>query len=411
MPPVAHQAIETGRVTAHVPRLTLILGALTAFAPLATDMYLASFPALAASFHTDSGSVQLGLSVFFVGLAVGQLLYGPLIDRFGRKGPLLIGITLFAATSLLLVFAPDIESFIGLRLLQALGGCAGMIVSRAVISDLFDEREAARVLSLMMTVQGLAPILAPILGGYILAFADWRAIFLFLTGFGLLCLGATLALLPETLPRQERRPANILRVLKAYAYLLADRRFIVPTLVGSFALGGIFAFISGSPFVFMELYRVSPQHYGWLFGANAFGMIVAAQLNRILLHRFSPTGILAGAIGFQIAAILAALAALASGSLVLFLLPLLAGLATIPLIAANATAIGMAASGDHAGSASGIIGVLQFGVAGLISALVGLLHDGTALPMVGGILVCGLLAGGILLFGRRPARPKGVERS
>lgn len=408
MPSTAPHAVAR-QTPVHIARLTLVLGALTAFAPFATDMYLVSFPALAASFHADSGQVQLGLSLFFVGLAVGQLFYGPLIDRYGRKLPLLAGTAFFAATSFLIVFAPDIESFIALRLLQAIGGCAGMVVSRAIITDLFDERETARILSLMMTVQGLAPILAPVLGGYILIFADWRAIFLFLAVFGAICFAAASTLLPETLPRQKRQRMNLVGVLTIYVHLLGQRRFIAPTLAGSLSLGSIFAFISGSPFVFMEIHQISPQHYGWLFGANAFGMIVAAQLNRFLLNRLAPSKVLAGALGVQIVAIFVALVTLTSGSLFVLLSSLWISLATIPLVAANATALGMAASGKHAGSASALVGVLQFGVAGIVSALVGVLHDGTALPMVGTIFACGLLAGGVLFLGRRRAGSSGTR--
>ena len=410
MPHPAHPEPEAGRPAVRIGRLILVLSALTAFAPLATDMYLASFSRLAAEFHTDSGSIQLGLSVFFVGMGAGQVFYGPLSDRYGRKGPLRVGIAIFVAASFLIVLAPNVETFIGLRLLQAIGGCAGGVVSRAIIRDLFDEHETARVLSLMMMVQGMAPVLAPILGGYILALAGWRAIFMFLTAFGAICFVLASTLLPETLPRGERRPAGIVGVLKVYGYLLYQWPFMIPALVGSFAGGGLFAFISGSSFVFMEIYGLSPQHYGWLFGLNASGMIVAAQANRFLLRRFSPTRILGGALCFEIAAIALALAATASGSLVLFLVPLLSGLATIPLVGANATAIAMVNSGKHAGSASAIIGVVQFGMAGAVSALVGALHDGTALPMVGGILCCALLAGGTLLVGRWSAQSNRMDQ-
>lgn len=374
-------------------RLTLILASLTAFAPFATDMYLASFPLLAGSFNADVGSIQLSLSVFFLGLALGQLVYGPLIDRFGRKPPLLFGVGLFVITSLLIAVAPSIEIFIGLRFLQAMGGSAGMIVSRAMIADLFSEREVARVLSLMMVVQGLAPILAPILGGYTIAMAGWEAVFLFLALFGLACLMAAGWGLTETLPPHQRRREHLVHVLTIWRQLLATHDFIVPTLTGALASAGTFAFISGSPFVYMELHGVSQQHYGWLFGLNVVGMILAAQLNRLLLTRYTLRVILGA--GLAVMVLASAILVLLSGttSLPLFVALIFVSLANIPLIGANATALAMVASGAHRGSGSAIIGVLQFGIASLVSATVSLLHDGTARPMTAVILACAATAG------------------
>ncbi len=380
--------------------LTLILAALTAFAPLSTDMYLASFSSLAETFGTDEGRVQLSLSVFFFGLSVGQLIYGPLVDRFGRKPPLIAGLVIFTLASAAIVVAPTVESFIALRLCQALGGCAGMVVSRAIVADLFDEHGSARFLSQMMLVQGLAPIVAPLLGGYILAVAPWEAIFVVLTLFGVGCLVATLRGLPETLPPDRRHAVGIAGIGRAFGEVIANRAFMAPALSGAFAAACIFAFITGSPFVYMHLHGVDQQHYGWLFGLNAFGMIVASQLNRLLLRWFSTRRVMAGALAFNVAMGIVLVALAADVPLPMLVALLMLCLSTGPLIGANSTAIAMSHVGAHRGTASSVLGVMQFAVASLASAAVGLLHNGTVYPMVGIILAGGVLASLAYYMGR-----------
>ncbi len=381
--------------------LTLILAALTAFAPLSTDMYLASFSSLAETFGTDEGRVQLSLSVFFFGLSVGQLIYGPLVDRFGRKPPLIAGLLIFTLASAAIVVAPTVESFIALRLCQALGGCAGMVVSRAIVADLFDERGSARFLSQMMLVQGLAPIVAPLLGGYILAVAPWEAIFVVLTLFGVGCLWAASRGLPETLPPERRHAQGIGGVIRAFGEVVSNRDFMAPALSGAFAAACIFAFITGSPFVYMHLHGVGQQHYGWLFGLNACGMIVASQINRVLLRWFSTQRVMAGALAFNVLMGTVLVASAASVPLPLLVALLMLCLSTGPLIGANSTAIAMSHVGAHRGTASSVLGVMQFAVASLASAAVGLLHNGTVYPMVGIILAGGVLASLAYFMGRR----------
>jgi DHA1 family bicyclomycin/chloramphenicol resistance-like MFS transporter len=382
-------------------RLTLILGALTAFAPFATDMYLSSFPHIARDLDADPGQVQLTLSVFFFGLAAGQLVYGPLIDRYGRRWPLLAGITLFIVCSGLVVVVPDILGFVALRLLQAVGGCAGMIISRAIIGDLFEWKAAARMLSSLMVVQSLGPILAPILGGYILTYSNWRMIFWFQVLFGALCLVAVMLGIPETLPAERRRCEGPGKMLRVFGMLLIRRDFIVPTLAGSLAMAEIFAFISGSPFVLMTLHGCDQQEYGWLFGLYALGMTVMAYAGRILLRHFSPRQLYAGALTLNLALAAALNLVAQTSSLTLLMLPMCLGLAMNPLIGATSTALAMDAGHDASGSASAIIGVTQFGLAGLASALVGLLHNGTPYPMTGVILGASLGACLVSYCGRR----------
>lgn len=381
--------------------LTFILAALTAFAPLSTDMYLASFSSLAETFGSDEGRVQLSLSVFFFGLSVGQLIYGPLIDRFGRKPPLIAGLVVFTLASAAIVVAPTVESFIILRLCQALGGCAGMVVSRAIVADLFDERGSARFLSQMMLVQGLAPIVAPLLGGYILAVAPWEAIFIVLALFGVGCVVATFRGLPETLPPERRHAMGIAGIARTFCEIIADRAFMAPALSGAFASACLFAFITGSPFVYMHLHGVDQQHYGWLFGLNAGGMIVATQVNRLLLRWFSTQRIMAGALAFNVVIGVVLIASAADASLPLLVALLMLCLSTGPLIGANSMAIAMSRVGGHRGTASSVLGVLQFAVASVASAAVGLLHDGTVYPMVSIILAGGILASLAYYMGRR----------
>ncbi len=380
--------------------LTLILGSLSAFAPLSTDMYLASFSSLAESFATDEGRVQLSLSVFFFGLSVGQLIYGPLVDRFGRKPPLVAGLTIFTLASAAITVVPTVEGFIVLRLCQALGGCAGMVVSRAVVADLFDERGSARFLSQMMLIQGLAPIVAPLLGGYILAVAPWQAIFVVLTLFGIGCLVASRAL-PETLPPERRHAVGVIGIVRAFGAVLGNRAFMAPALSGAFAAACIFAFITGSSFVYMRLHGVSQQHYGWLFGLNACGMIVASQVNRLLLRWFSTRQVMVGALVFNVTMGVVLVAMAADAPLPLLVALLMLCLSTGPLIGANSMAIAMSQIATHRGTASSVLGVMQFAVASCASAAVGLLHNGTVYPMVGIILAGGMLASLAYFMGRR----------
>ena len=246
-------------------RTILILGALSAFGPLAIDFYLPAFPAMAAAFGTDEKHVQMTLASYFLGLSLGQLAYGPVADRFGRRIPLLVGVTLFTLASLACAFAPSLDGLIAARFVQALGGCAGMVISRAVVSDKCDAVGSAKVFSQLMLVMGLAPILAPMLGGLLVNLHGWQSIFIALTAFSALSALAVALGLPESLPaNQPRQPLS--GALRQYGRLLADKVFLGHALTGGIAIAGMFAYIAGSPFVFIKLYGVPPEHFGWLFG-------------------------------------------------------------------------------------------------------------------------------------------------
>ncbi len=364
---------------------------------MTTDMYLPSLPTLAREFGATGGAVQLTLAAFFIGLAAGQLLYGPLADRYGRKPPLYAGIVLFVAASALCALAPTLDALVALRFLQATGCCAGIVISRAVVRDLFEAHEAARMFSLIMLVMGVAPILAPLAGGYLLVLLGWQSIFWALALFGALCLLAAAAWLPET--RAPHAAVALSRALPGYLLLLRDRRFLGFTLAGGLAQGGMFAYISGSPQVFIDVYGVPAQHYGWLFGLNAFGLIAASQLNRRLLRRMGPQAVLDRAASVNAALGVVLLLLVATGGLGFagILLPLFGYVASLGMIFPNSQALALAEHGVRAGTASALIGTLQFGVAGIASSLVGALYDGSALPMAAVIAVCGVLA---LLSGR-----------
>lgn len=380
----------------------LILGALSAFGPLAIDFYLPGFPAMATAFGTDETQIQLTLAVYFLGLSIGQLIYGPIADRFGRRIPLLVGVALFTVASLACALAPSLEWLIGARFVQALGGCAGMVLSRAIVSDKCDAVGAAKVFSQLMLVMGLAPILAPMLGGLLVNLYGWQSIFIVLTLFSALAALAVALGLPESLPDNvPRQPLS--GALRQYGRLLKDREFLGHALTGGIAMAGMFAYIAGSPFVFIKLYDVPAEHYGWLFGSNAAGFILVAQINARLLAKRGPAFLLARTIWIYLAAggVLLGVSALHTQQLWPLLIPLFVCIASLGCIIPNASACAMSGQGARAGSASAMLGCLQFSVAAGAASLVGVLHNGTAMPMAMVITLCGVLAVVLAMATRR----------
>lgn len=373
-------------------KLVVILGTLTAFAPLSIDMYLPGLPAIAREFNVPTSAVQQTLAVFFIGLSLGQALYGPISDRLGRRRPLLFGCVLYIIASIGCALAPTLGSLIVLRLAQALGGCAGVVIARSVVRDLFEQRDAARMFSFLMLVMGLAPILAPLIGGQVLGTFGWRAIFVVLAGFGILSALMVLFGLPETLPAERRVRAGLGEALRVYGRLLSDSHYMGFVLASGLASACMFTYISGSPFVFIELNGVPPERYGLIFGMNAFGLIAASQINRRLLNRYDDRQILRVALMVTAgsATLLFITTAMGIGGFPLMLALIFVCISSTGFVTPNATAAAMANYGRQAGSASALIGAIQFALGAAAGALLGALHNGTALPMTGVIALCGV---------------------
>ncbi len=375
-------------------RLPLLLGGLSALAPLSIDMYLPSFPAITRDLVLQPGAVEQTLAVFFFGLAVGQMIYGPVVDRYGRKGPLLFGLALFAVASILCALAQSVEMLAAMRLAQALGGCAGMVVSRAVVRDLYAPTESVRIYALLMLIMGVAPILAPALGGQILLLFGWRALFWILAGFGLLWLVLLAALLPETLQPENRQTGGLGDALKGYGALLVERRFMGLALCGACCFVSLFAYISGSPTILMELYGLTPSGYGMVFGLNAFGLIAFSQTNMPLIRRFGMERVLAGCLMLLVFAAVTLLITqtLGIGGLAGLLVPLFVQMSVLGIIFPNNAAQVMAPYAARAGTASALLGALQFAGGAVAGGLVGLLNDGSSQPMAI-VIAIGAVAG------------------
>lgn len=367
----------------------LVLGALSGIGPLTIDMYLPTLPEISRHFAVPLSTVELSLAAYFLGLALGQLLYGPFIDRFGRKQPLYFGLALYFVSSLACLFAPSVTVLILARFTQAIGGCASVVVPRTIVRDLFEEREAARVFSLLMLVTGLAPILAPLLGGYLSLAFGWRAIFLCLVIASALCIGATYLVLPETKKpagNPARQPA-----FRTYWSILRDKRFLGPALAGSVAQAGMFAYITGSPFVFIELFGVRPDRYGWIFGTNALLLIAMSQLNVKLLKHFPPQKILKTVFPLlALASILLLLASVFNLGLFAHIVPLALFVGLLGASFPNTTAAALAHEGARAGSASALLGTMQFTIAAIAATTLSALHASSSLPMATVIGICGV---------------------
>jgi len=386
--------------------LVLLLGSLTAMGPLAIDMYLPSLPAIAKGLHASSGEVSITLAAFFVGLGVGQLVYGPASDRIGRRGPLIFGVALFLVGAVLCALAPSIWLLVVARFLQALGGSAGQVVARASVRDRFEHQMAARVLSLLMLVLGLAPIVAPLFGGYLLLVGDWRAIFWFQAIVAAAILAASLLWLRESRTHASRAEARAESPIATFRYLLGHPRVVGFTLAGAFNSAAFFGWIAMSSYLLIEVYGVSPANFGWWFGANAAGFIAMSQVNAHLLRWYTPEEVLVRArpasIGFAVIVLFDAVTGL--GGMLGVILPLYATLATFGLVGPNTQAASMNVDPMRAGAISSITGAATFAMGALVAGVGGYLHDGTARPLAGLILVM-ILASSAALYGlAKPAR-------
>ncbi len=395
---------DTARATKPELSLLLILGALTAFAPMSIDMYLPSLPSIARELQGTAAGAQATVAAYFAGLAFGQLVYGPVADRIGRKGPVLFGIAVYLAATVGCALATSLPWLIGLRALQALGGCAGVVISRAVVRDRFDHRESARIFSILMLIMGVAPILAPLAGGFVLTVAGWRTIFWVLFGFGALTGLAVLLGLPETRSAETGLRARSESPLRAYLALLTNRGAVAYTLTGACVSAAMFTYIAASPAVVIEHFGVPAASFGWVFGANAVGIIGASQLNRLLLRHYLPDRVLKASTlaGFVAALILLATSITGFGGLWGVLVPLFFAIAGHGLAGPNAVAGALAHDPQRAGSLSALYGAAQFGLGALGAAVAGALEDGTPVPMAGVIVAATL--GAVLALRLAPGR-------
>ncbi|OAP22443.1 Bicyclomycin resistance protein [Amycolatopsis sp. M39] len=374
-------------------RRLLILGGLSAFGPLSIDMYLPALPRMAGDFQASDTTVQLTLTAFVIGLAVGQIIAGPLSDSFGRRGPLLVGLGLYIAGSVAAAVSPGVELLIAARSIQALGAAAGIVIARAAVRDLYTGTAMTKFFSLLLLVNGLAPILAPVLGGQLLSFTSWRGVFVVLTAFGALLLGAVAFALPEPLPVERRHPARLGGVLRTYWHLLTDRAFLGYALTAGLNFAALFAYISGSSFALQDVYRLSPQEYSVVFGLNGVGIVLAGQLNGWLVGRFPERTLLRTGLTVSTLSGLATLAAAALRlPLPALLVPLLLMVSCIGIISPNASSLALAGHARTAGAASALLGVLQFAIGGIATPLVGLGGPGTAVPMTAVMAGFGVLA-------------------
>ncbi len=380
-------------------RTALTLGAFVALGPLTVDMYLPALPTIADDLATSASTVQLTLTGTLVGLALGQLVLGPLSDALGRKRPLLAGTALHVVASLLVLVAPSIEVLGLLRFLQGVGTAAGAVIALAVVRDLFEGRAAATMLSRLFLVLGAAPVLAPTIGGELLRVTSWRGIFLLLALYGVALLAMGWFAVRETLPPERRRSSGVAGTLRGYRTLFRDRTYVGLVLVAGLTMAGLFSYVSGSSFVFQDQFGLDEQQFGLLFGAGAVWLIAATQLNPVILRWSSPAQVLVAATvaGALAGVVLVVLAGTGTGGLWGVVLPLWAVLFASGLALPNAPALALSRHGEAAGTAAALLGAVQFGVGAAVAPLVGVLgNDAVAM---GAVVVAALVLAIAVLVG------------
>lgn len=383
--------------------LILILGALTTVSPFSIDMYLPAFPSIARDLHTVIPQVQFSLTSYFIGISIGQLLYGPLLDRFGRKPPLYGGLMAYILTSLACIWVTSVHQLIAMRFLQALGGCVGLVASRALVRDLFPVTETAKVFSTLMLVLAVSPMLAPTIGGYMAVTISWHGIFIILAAIGALILAGSYFYLPEGRPADRSLSLKPKPILTSFALVLKQPRFFVYAVGGSISAAVTYSYISGSPDVFMGIYKIEERKYGWIFAFIAAAIIGSSQLNHLFLKKFTSEQLIKGALIGQL--IIGSL--LIAGTIgqwftlyefigMIFLFMCGQGF-TFP----NASALSLAPFSRLSGTASALLGALQLGIGSLASALVSIFNTHSALPMIIGMVSCAVVSFILLLAGNR----------
>ncbi|MDR6808258.1 DHA1 family bicyclomycin/chloramphenicol resistance-like MFS transporter [Dyadobacter sp. BE34] len=383
--------------------LILILGSLTALGPFSIDMYLPGFPAIARDLNTTAAKVSQTLSGYFVGISLGQLLYGPLLDRFGRKKPLFIGLAVYILASAGCAVATSVEQLIILRIIQAVGSCAATVASVAMVRDLFPVNENAKVFSLLLLVVGFSPMIAPTVGGYVTDAFGWHAVFMILTVMGVAIFAATALWLPDSYKPDKTLSLKPRPIIMNFLEVLREPQFYTYSVTGAVAFAGLFAYVSGSPIVFMEVFHVDGKVYGWIFAFLSVGFIGSGQVNTLMLRRFSSEQIVNVALICQAVIGLAFLAAALNGALTLTstLVFLFLFLCCVGYTYPNAAALSLAPFTRNAGSASALMGAFQMGAGTLISIAISLFEEPSIIPMVAAMAGSATLALIMLVVGRR----------
>ncbi|GHA77985.1 multidrug effflux MFS transporter [Pontibacter akesuensis] len=393
--------------------IILILGALATISPFSIDMYLPGFPAIAQDLDATIAQVQLSLTAYLVGISLGQLLYGPLLDRFGRKNPLYVGLLLYIVASLACAYTESVDSLILMRFVQAIGGCVGMVAAQALVRDIFPVNKTAQAFSLLTLVIAVSPMIAPTVGGYVTAAFGWHAVFIILAAItALIMLGVYFALpegrQPDTTMSLKPKP-----VLKNFISVLKQEQFLLYALAGGIATAAPFAYIAGSADVFMNIYQVSEQTYGWIFAFLAFAMIGSTQLNHVILNRFTSEQVINFTLVYQV--LVGVLLVVGTYydwfgmyTLIILLFVFLTGQG---LLNPNATALSLAPFTKNTGSAAALLGSFRMAMGGLMSAAVSVLHTGTTLPMVSVMAGCAVVGMILLLLGKRTIRHRASKRA
>jgi DHA1 family bicyclomycin/chloramphenicol resistance-like MFS transporter len=372
----------TNKTTESRLKLVLIIGALSTFGPLSMDLYLPALPSLTRDLGGTASLVQLTLTACLLGLAAGQLIAGPLSDSMGRRRPLFVGVAVYSLASFLCALAPSVPVLVLFRLIQGTAGAAGIVIARAVVRDVYEGSDVARFFALTMLISGLAPILGPVLGGQLLRFTSWRGAFVFLAAIGIILLVASVLGLPETLQPERRRSGGIGETLATFRGLASDRVFAGYALASGLTMGAVFTYVSGAPFVLEDIYGVSPQLFGLVFGVNALSIMLLGQIGGRLVGRVGSRSLLVTGLGVALAGSLLLLTAVLLGLGLAGVLPgFLLVVSAIGLISPNATALALADHAHQAGSASALLGLLYYLVGAAVAPLAGLGGTHTAVPM------------------------------
>ncbi len=383
--------------------IIFILGLLTAIGPFSIDMYLPAFPAIAKGLNTNVAQVMLSLASFFIGISAGQLVYGPMLERFGRKKPLYVGLVIYLFASIGCAFTESVNSLIAFRFLQALGSCAGMVTARAIVRDLFEAKDNAKVFSSLMLVVAVSPIIAPTVGGYVTSALGWRYVFAALIAVDIAIIIGVFFLLPESKKPDPNHSLKPMAVAKNFLSVIIHPQFYIYALTGAVAASGLYAYISGSPQVFIELFGVNEKQYGWIFAIIAIGIISTSQVNTFILRKYQSEKIIPVALMFQsiIGIILAGIAFFNGSELYTTIILIFLFISCQGFIFPNASALTLAAFGHNAGNASALMGAIQMGIGAAASAAVSLLQNNTALPMTGVMAFCSITAFSIFMMGRK----------